>query len=177
VRELAIAGRKLGDAHPPFIVAEAGINHNGKLDTALAMVHAAKHARCDAIKFATLKAAEFCNPEHMIEYQYQGRKVVETELEMFQRCELSEEAWHVIKRECDRVGIIFFSTPQNESDLRILLDVGVPAIKVGSDDLTNLTLIQSYADAHALPVILSTGMADFRDIRAAAHIGENTAPK
>ena len=70
MRAITIAGRKVGDGHAPLICAEAGINHNGDLDRALAMVTVAKEAGCDAVKFATLKAAEFCNPAHMISYPY-----------------------------------------------------------------------------------------------------------
>ena len=163
MREITIAGRKLGDGHPPFIVAEAGINHNGSLDRALAMVTVAKQAGCDAIKFSAFKAAEFCNPRHSITYHHQGVLVTEPEIEMFRRCELPDGSWRTIKYECDRHGIIFFATPQNESDLLPLLDVGVPCIKVGSDDLTNLALIESYAK-HGLPMILSTGMAESHDV-------------
>ena len=158
----------VGDGYPPLITAEAGINHNGDLDRALAMVTAAKEAGCDAIKFATLKAAEFCNPAHMISYHHSGELITESELAMFRRCELPDDAWRTIKDECDRHGIIFFSTPQNESDLKLLLDVDVPAIKIGSDDLTNLALIHAYAQ-HGLPVILSSGMADMADIDEALH--------
>lgn len=172
IRRVAIAGRAVGDDAEPFIVGEASINHNGSLDNAIAMVHAAKEAGCDAIKFATLKASEFCNPEHMISYRYRGEIVTEPEIEMFRRVELPDSAWKTIKDECDRAGIIFFSTPQNESDLKLLLEVGVPCIKVGSDDLTNLALIESYA-VHGLPLILSTGMADPWDIREAAHVAGN----
>ena len=157
----------VGDGYQ-FIVAEAGINHNGDLDTAMQMVYEARYAGCDAIKFATLKAAEFCNPQHMITYSYQGKKVTEPEIEMFRRCELPDSAWKSIRRECDRLGIVFFSTPQNESDLALLLEAGVPAIKVGSDDLRNTALIEAYA-SHGLPMILSTGMADPWDVRLAAH--------
>jgi len=172
MREITIAGRKVGDGYPPLITAEVGVNHNGDLDRALAMVTAAKEAGCDAIKFATLKAAEFCNPAHMISYHYKGELITESELSMFRRCELPDDAWRTIKDECDRHGIIFFSTPQNESDLKLLLDVGVPAIKIGSDDLTNTALIESYAQ-HGLPIILSSGMADMADIDQALHTVDN----
>lgn len=137
----------------PVIVGEVGVNHNGSLDRALAMIGAAKEAGCDAVKFGTFKAAEFCAPDDPL-------------YEMFKSCELPDDAWKIIKSEADRLGMIFFSTPQNESDLRRLLDVGVPCIKVGSDDLTNLALIEAYA-AHRLPMILSTGMADMEDVRRA----------
>ena len=169
MNEIKIGGFTLGNGHLPFVVAEAGINHNGDLDRALAMVTAAKEAGCDAVKFATLKADEFCNPSHMITYKHEGEIVTEPEIEMFRRSELPDSAWITLKEECDRHGILFFSTPQNESDLKLLLDVGVPAIKIGSDDLTNLKLIASYA-SHNIPLIMSTGMADHTDIYAAANV-------
>lgn len=137
----------------PVIVGEVGVNHNGSLERALAMVGVAKAAGCDAVKFGTFKAAEFCAPDDPL-------------YAMFKSCELEDGAWKIIKREADRIGITFFSTPQNETDLKVLLDVGVPCIKVGSDDLTNTALIESYA-SHGLPMILSTGMADPWDIRLA----------
>jgi len=87
-------------------------------------------------------------------------------LEMFQRYELPESAWPVIKAECAKAGIIFFSTPQNRSDLEILLRVGVPAVKIGSDDFTNLPLLKSYAES-GLPLILSTGMSDLAEAHQA----------
>lgn len=144
----------------PVIVGEVGVNHNGSLDRALAMIGAAKEAGCDAVKFGTFKAAEFCAPDDPL-------------YEMFKSCELPDDAWKIIKSEADRLGIIFFSTPQNESDLQLLLDVGVPCIKVGSDDLTNLALLRNYRRA-GLPLILSTGMADFKDVETAWAVA--TAP-
>ncbi len=160
---ITIAGRKVGKGCEPFIVAEAGINHNGDLDRALAMVTAAKEAGCDAVKFATLKASEFCNSQDLISYHFAGQLITEPEIEMFRRCELPDSAWRTIREECDRHGIIFFSTPQNESDLKHLLDVGVPCIKVGSDDFTNYALLRAYA-SYGLPMILSTGMTDRADL-------------
>jgi sialic acid synthase SpsE len=87
-------------------------------------------------------------------------------LRMFQRYEFPQESWRVIKAHCDAVGITFFSTPQNRSDLDLLLEVGVPAVKVGSDDFTNLPLLRSYAAA-ALPLILSCGMSDIAEVHQA----------
>jgi sialic acid synthase SpsE len=84
-------------------------------------------------------------------------------LEMFQRYELPGTAWFEIKKECDRVGILFLSTPQNRSDLDLLLEVGIPAVKVGSDDFTNQPLLKSYATT-GLPLLLSCGMADLAEI-------------
>jgi len=83
---------------------------------------------------------------------------------MFKRYELSEDCWYKIKKKCKDEKIIFLSTPQNYSDLKILLKVGVPAIKVGSDDFNNTPLIKKYAKTK-LPLILSSGMANMKEIK------------
>lgn len=163
-REINIGSRKIGDKQPPFIIAEAGINHNGDLETALKMVAVAKNAGADAIKFQTFKAEEFVS-ESSQQYTYvsQGREVTESMLEMFRRHELSTDAWFEIKKECNRLDIIFLSTPQNLSDLNLLMEVGIPAIKIGSDDFTNLPLLSSFSKT-GLPLLLSCGMADLAEI-------------
>ncbi len=162
--EIRIGERTVGDGHPPFIIAEAGINHNGDVERALAMVRTARDAGADAIKFQTFRAAEFVgDPAQTYTYRSKGQDVTESMLAMFRRCELPREAWFAIKSECDRHGIIFFSTPQNRTDLDLLLEVGVPAVKVGSDDFNNLPLLKSYATT-GLPIILSCGMADMAEV-------------
>lgn len=164
VGEVTIGDRGIGDGHPAFVVAEAGINHNGDLDRALEMVTAAKGAGADACKFQTFKAAEFVgDPRQAFTYKSQGREVTEPMIDMFKRCELPESAWKAIRRRCDEEGILFLSTPQNSSDLELLLDMGVAAVKVGSDDFTNLPLLRSYA-ATGLPLIVSCGMANLAEV-------------
>lgn len=148
----------------PFIVAEAGINHNGDVNTAFRMIEAAKQAGVDAIKFQTFKADEFVgDPNQTYTYNSQGKEVTESMLEMFRRYEFSREEWFAIKEKCDAEKILFLSTPQNYSDLKLLLELGITAIKVGSDDFTNLPLLRSYADT-GLPLIISCGMADLAEV-------------
>lgn len=159
-----IAGRTISKDAPPFIIAEAGINHNGDLENAFKMIQAAKVAGADAIKFQTFKAEEFVSDRtQTFTYQSQGQEVTESMLDMFKRYEFSREAWFAIKAECDRQGILFLSTPQNRTDLDLLLEIGVPAIKVGSDDFTNLPLLASYVET-GLPLIVSCGMADLAEV-------------
>lgn len=153
-----LIGRHVGNGRTPFLVAEAAFNHNGDLDRALAMVHAAAKAGCDAVKFQTYRTEQFCQPDDPM-------------FKHFKRGELEPSAWPLLKAECERHGIVFLSTPQNRSDLDILLKVGIPAIKVGSDDFTNLPLLMDFA-AVGLPMILSCGMADMADVyRALAAVG------
>lgn len=162
--ELQIAGMKIREDSPPFIIAEAGINHNGELEKAFDMIKMAKEAGADAVKFQTFKAEEFISdPLQTYTYKSQGKEVTESMLEMFKRYEFNREEWFSIKRRCNEEKIEFLSTPQNPSDLRLLLEVGIPAIKVGSDDFTNLPLLRSYAETK-LPMLVSCGMADLSEV-------------
>ena len=145
---MKIGSFEIGSA--PFIIAEASINHNGSIDCACDMVLAAKEAGATCIKFQTYHTEDFCRPDDPM-------------FETFKRCELPPSAWPKIKEVCDQENIMFLSTPQNRSDLDILLPLGIQAIKVGSDDFCNIPLLKSYAKA-GLPLILSTGMADIKDI-------------
>jgi sialic acid synthase SpsE len=163
-REVRIGDRLVGDGQEPFVVAEVGINHNGELDKAFEMIKVAKMAGVNAVKFQTFKAEEFVGDKNqMFTYFSQGKQVTESMLEMFQRYEFTRDEWKLIKTKCDEEQILFLSTPQNRSDLELLLELGIPAIKVGSDDFTNLPLLKSYVQT-GLPVILSCGMADLAEV-------------
>jgi N,N'-diacetyllegionaminate synthase len=167
IRPFSIAGRSIGPNDPPYCIAEVGINHNGDLALAKCMVEVAKEVGADAVKFQTFKAEEFCgDPAQTFTYQSQGQTVTESMLAMFTRYEFAPEQWRAIKAHCDHVGITFFSTPQNRPDLDMLLTMGVPAIKIGSDDFTNLPLLRSYASEN-LPLILSCGMSDLAEVHQA----------
>lgn len=162
-----INGQAIGSCAPTYCIAEVGINHNGDLDIAKRMIDAAKAAEADAVKFQTFKAEEFCgDKDQTFTYQSQGKQVTESMLEMFRRYEFPQETWRQIKAYCAEVGITFFSTPQNSSDLELLLAIGVPALKIGSDDFTNLPLIRSYIETK-LPLILSCGMSDLAEVHQA----------
>ena len=148
----------------PFIISEVGVNHNGDVNNALKMIDVAKTAGVDAVKFQTFRANELvANSSQMYTYKSQGTEITESMLEMFKRYELSKEDWIKIKKKCDEKKILFLSTPQNRTDLDLLLELGITAIKVGSDDFTNLPLIKDYATT-GLPLLLSCGMADQDEI-------------
>lgn len=162
--QIKLNNRLIARGEPPFIVAEAGINHNGDIKNALKMIEVAKSAGVDAVKFQTFKADELVSDAHqMYTYKSQGREITESMLEMFKRCELPKEDWFKIKKKCDDEKILFLSTPQNRSDLDLLLELGITAIKVGSDDFTNIPLIKDYAST-GLPLLLSCGMTDQDEI-------------
>ena len=163
-KDLAALGVQ-GDS--TLIIAEAGINHNGEKSMAFRMIDCAKEAGADAVKFQTFHAADFISDAALTHsYFSQGKQVTESQMAMFERCEFSPEQWREIAEYCKKKDIIFLSTPQNTTDLDILLPLGIPAIKVGSDDFVNLPLLKSYART-GLPLLLSCGMADGADIHTA----------
>ncbi len=167
MNKITIAGKEIGPDYPPYIIAEAGINHNGELEKAFQMIRAAKLAGVDAIKFQTYKAEEMIGSDDLeYTYQSQGKSVTESMLAMFKRCEFTREEWAAIKQKCDEVSITFFSTPQNPSDLDMLLDLGVEVIKVGSDDFINFPLLETFAESR-LPMIVSCGMSDLGEAHQA----------
>lgn len=162
--ELCIGNRRVGANSKPFVIAEAGINHNGVLDRAFSLIEIAKSSGADAVKFQTYKAQEVVG-DKSLQYTYtsQGKTVTESMLEMFQRCEFSANDWWSIKKHCDKVGITFLSTPSGVSDLELLLEIGVEALKVSSDDLVYLPLIKRFAQT-GLPIIASCGMSNLSEV-------------
>jgi len=161
-----IAGHEIGKE--PFIIAEAGLNHGGDINAAIEMIGTAAACGVTAVKFQTFKAADVCDEEQDYSYKSQGKKVTEKRIEIFRRCELPVSAWPHLKAECDRQGVIFLSTPETPADLDILLEVGIPAIKIGSDNLTNLPMLRYCArDDVGLPMIISTGMSTADEIETA----------
>ncbi|MBU3934947.1 N-acetylneuraminate synthase family protein [Patescibacteria group bacterium] len=173
MKTIKISQKLIGGQEPCFIIAEAGINHNGDINIAKKMIDSAIEAGVDAVKFQTFTAKEFISNENeMHEYKSQGKIVKESALKMFERNEFKEEEWKEIAEYCKQKGIIFFSTPQDLSNLELLLRIEVPAIKVGSDDLVNLPLLEGYSKK-GLPMIISTGMAYLLEIDEAVRTIKN----
>ncbi len=154
----------IGHGCQPFIIAEAGINHNGEIANALKMIDVAKTAGADAIKFQTFEASGIIIDSSLtFTYKSQGKEITESMFEMYKRCEFSKTEWIKIKQKCDEAEILFLSTPENRSDLDLLLELGIPAIKIGSDDFTNIPLLKDYSST-GLPLIISCGMANLNEI-------------
>jgi len=174
---IQVGNRWIGEKETCFIIAEMGINHNGKIEIAKEMIDKAVECGVDAIKFQAFKAERFiADRTQTYTYRTRGQEVTESMYEMFKRCEFSEEDFRELFRYCEQRKILCFATPQNILDLDMLLRIGIPAIKVGSDDLTNLPLLKEYA-SHNLPMIISVGMATVGEIEEAITIIEQTGEK
>jgi sialic acid synthase SpsE len=166
-RSVEIDGRKVGSGQPVVIVAEATINHNGDMDLARRMIQAAARAGVDAVKFQAYHTEEFLASRDLTyTYVSQGREVTESQYEMFKRCELGREDFEIIRDECRRQGVLFFCTATDVEAARMLVEIGVAAIKVGSDDLVHHPMLRGLARM-GKPLILSTGMADLNEVRRA----------
>jgi N,N'-diacetyllegionaminate synthase len=165
--EIRIGKRMMGDGHPCLLAAEVGINHNGDLELAHKSIDAAADAGADAVKFQNYHTEDFLS-DTSLTYQYisQGKKVVESQWEMFKRCELKPESLPDLREHCERRGVIFFSTPMSERGLCEVVRAGAPLLKNGSDCLGHLPLIRAMAQS-GLPTVLSTGMAVLEDIEDA----------
>jgi N-acetylneuraminate synthase len=150
-----------------FIIAEAGVNHNGSLDIALDLVDAAAAAGADAVKFQTFRAEHLAvKSAPKAEYQKRETGSGQSQLEMLKALELSEDAHRQLLQRCAAQGIEFMSSPFDIGSLQLLVDLGVRRLKLGSGELTNAPLLLAAANS-GLPVIISTGMATMEDVEAA----------
>lgn len=147
-----------------FIIAEAGVNHNGDLQKALEMVDVAAKAGADAIKFQTFSAQDLTTIDApKADYQKQVTSIKESQQEMLAALELNYEEYQQIYQRCQVSGIEFMSTAFDQASLDFLLELGIKRIKIPSGELTNLPFLR-YAASKGLPMIVSTGMADMQEI-------------
>ncbi len=147
-----------------LIVAEAGVNHNGRLDLALKLCDAAKEAGADVVKFQTWKTENLLTRNvEQAEYQTLNTGKQESQFDMLKKLELSYNDFKEIKKHCDDIGILFSSTADEPESLDFLVQLGIPFIKVGSGDIGNVSFLR-YMGSKGLPVILSTGMSTLADV-------------
>lgn len=150
-----------------YIIAEAGVNHNGKLDLALKLCDAAKDAGVDAVKFQTWKTENIVTAQaRQAAYQAENTGVEESQFDMLKKLELSYDHFRYIQDYCKKIGIDFLSTPDEEESLAFLVSLGLPFIKVGSGEVTNIPYLRKIASC-GKPVILSTGMSTLAQVAIA----------
>ena len=153
-----------------YIIAEAGVNHNGSLETAKRLVDMAKECGADAVKFQTFKAEESTGVKALkAEYQQVNDKTQESQFDMIKKLELPFEDFAVLKKYCAEKEIDFISTPDGLESLKCLLDINVSRIKIGSTEVTNAPFLKEIARC-GKPVILSTGMSTLGEVEKAVDI-------
>lgn len=147
-----------------FIIAEAGVNHNGDVHIAKKLCDAAKKAGADAVKFQTWVTDKIITKTvDQAKYQSVNTRNNELQYDMLKRLELSYDAFREIKKYCDEIGILFMSTADEKDSLDFLIELGIPYIKIGSGDIGNISYLR-YIGSKKMPVILSTGMSNLADV-------------
>lgn len=165
-KTIRIGTTLVGEKQPCFLIAEAGVNHNGHLSTAKKLVDVAVSAGADAVKFQTFKAEGVVTDDVGIAaYAKKNLKKNLTQRDMIKRYELTYDEFRQLKKYCDQKKILFLSTPHSFDAIDFLKDL-VPAYKFGSGDLTNIPALQ-YAARKGKPMILGTGMGTLAEVREA----------
>lgn len=153
-----------------FIIAEAGINHNGSVKTARKLIDAATKIGADAIKFQTfLTGRSISRYAEKAEYQKKSAKNKETQFEMLKGLELSPVAHKELIRYCRKKGITFLSSPFDLCSINLLNNLGLKLFKIPSGEITNLPYLMRIGSLNK-KIIMSTGMADFKEVKSALSI-------
>ncbi|MBU0700381.1 N-acetylneuraminate synthase family protein [bacterium] len=163
--QIALGNKIIGENAPIFIIAEAGVNHNGSLERAKQMIEAAKEAGCDAVKFQSFTAKNLLS-----------NAVPQGVFQMLRELELSREAHLMLSEYAEETGISFLSTPFDEEQADMLEEMGMPAFKIPSGELTNHPLLKHIAKKKK-PVLLSCGMANIEEIAESIEIILRENPK
>ena len=153
-----------------FVIAEAGVNHNGSLDLALRLIDAAKASGAGAVKFQTFRAEQLATRSaHKAPYQERTTTSDESQFEMLQRLELDAATHERLIGHCRQVGIQFLSSPFDIQSADLLDTLNIPIYKIPSGEITNLLFLQHIA-RKGRPVILSTGMSNLGEVEEAVNV-------
>jgi len=153
-----------------YIIAEAGVNHNGDIDKALKMISIAKSSGANAIKFQTAVPEEVVTSSTgKAEYQKKNTDKLETQLNMLQKIHLPLKDYKFLKEECEAIGIEFLSAPFDITSVNFLSEIGLNKFKIPSGEINNFPYLQLIGEKKK-PVILSSGMASLLEISKAIDI-------
>jgi len=167
-------GIELKNFGKPFIIAEIGSNHNGDMNLAKEIIDAAKSCGVDAVKFQSFNDKSLiCKSEYEANTKYNDspKKHFGSLEEMVKKYYLREEQHYELKEYCDKIGIVFSSSPFSKEEVELLIKLDVPFLKIASMDINNFPLLRVMA-ATGKPLILSTGMATLAEIDQAVRIIE-----
>ncbi len=176
-QEIHIGSRTVGSGHPVFIIAEAGVNHDGDVEKAKKLIDAAAEAKADAVKFQTFQTDRLIVPG-VPKAGYHKRTTGEKGdfYQMIKSLELGKKEHKILSDYARKKGILFMSTPFDEESADMLFDLGVPVFKIDSGNLNNPYLVRHIVSKQ-LPVILSTGMATIGEIEETLRVIESTGNK
>jgi len=153
-----------------FIIAEAGVNHNGSLELAQKLIDAAAAAGADAVKFQTFRAEKLaCQNAPKAAYQQQTTGLAESQFAMLKKLELDRPAHEVLIGHCRERGIMFLSSAFDLEGIDLLNNLGLRLFKIPSGEITNLPYLRKIGRL-GKPVLLSTGMADLEEVAAAVEV-------
>lgn len=162
-------GKIIGGDSPTFVIAEAGINHNGDVSLAKELILMAKHCRADCVKFQKRTINRILTKEGLEKPYANPNSFGETYGQHKEHLELSFEDFRQLKAYADKIGILFTASGWDEESIDFLDELGVPFFKLASADLTNKPLLEHTAKKNK-PMILSTGMASMEEVRSALDI-------
>ncbi len=169
MRPIDFGGRLIGQGHPAFVIAEAGVNHNGDLELGRALIRQAKEAGADAIKFQSYKAGKLAT-RTAPRYWHEPDDPQGSQFDTFARLDtFGPEEHRELFRYAREVGLLCFSAPFDDEAVDMLDELGVPGYKVASADLTDHPLLRKVASKNK-PVILSTGLATIGEIAEAVEV-------
>jgi N-acetylneuraminate synthase/N,N'-diacetyllegionaminate synthase len=161
---IILAGREIGSSAQCFVIAEAGVNHNGDVTLAHRLIDAAADVGANAIKFQTFDADNLASPNaRKAEYQARSTGTEESQLEMLRRLELSRAAYPDLIRHAHERNLVFLSSPFDEASADFLEQLGVCAFKIPSGEITNLPFLGRIA-RKGRPLLISTGMCQLEEV-------------
>ena len=168
MREVEIVGKKVGDEHPCYVLAEIGINHNGDLDLAKRLVDAAVQAGCNAVKFQK-RTPELCVPEAQRQVMRETPWGIMPYIEYRHRVEFSEDEYDAIDKHCRENAIPWFASCWDLPSLQFFRRFNPPAYKIPSALITDMELLSACRET-GKPLIMSTGMSTMEQIRKAVEV-------
>lgn len=169
MKKIRIGNKLIGEGEPCFIIAEAGVNHNGDIKLAKKLIEVAKKAGADAVKFQTFKAESIVVKDAQ-KAEYQKETTGEgSQYEMIKSLELSKEEFGELAEYARKKDIMFLSSPFDKESVDLLHELDVPAFKIGSGEITNFPLLR-YVAKKGKPIILSTGMATLGEVEEALNV-------
>jgi N,N'-diacetyllegionaminate synthase len=170
MKKIKICDKFVGECGSVFIIAEAGVNHNGNVELAKKMIDVAKSAGVDAVKFQLFRAESLVTKNaKKAAYQQEFDALDETQFEMLKKLELSKESFIQLADYCRKKDIIFLASPFDAKSVDLLTMLDTPVFKLASGEITNLPLLEYIAEKKR-PIILSTGMAEIEEVKQAIDV-------